>query len=738
MVDVRARARAGAAVAGAVAVLATLLATAGGGGAAGAAPVDQPLDCDTTADRTIQVSGTAPGTVAAGATMAVEVLPPATYTAGFGMEDITYAVALPAGTSLVNGSIGVSGPAQVTRSGAAPSTVPAVARVIEGGVRIAVEPRIPANSSVAFPRLRFQLRATGAPGADISVRMHPTLAHTFFSIDDATCATAGARPALTTTRIVPAANPSTSSTAPSNTTPTSTTTTAPPPTTSTETVALGACAELTTVVPEHAVSVQATVVGAAGGAGGRVGGGTSGPGGAGARVAATLPVTPGTTMSLVSGCVPNSTWADGYAVGGRGAPGYNVMGSGEDHVAGHGGGASAVCLGQVCRTFNASGGEPAPVVVAGGGGGGGGSRCTAPLGGAGGEAGTGSVTTVGGGTAAAGGPGAAGQDGAAGTGGPAAASGSPHGAEGRSTTWGSGGVNSGGGGGGAGYRGGGGGGGDEIETLEQPCVSGGGGGAGSSWVASGATGVTFAKATTASAITLVFTIVTPGVAPLDVAPFATVEDFVDQQHVDLLGRVPTASELQQAAAALRNRTTTPEDLVIGLLSTDSRAPDAQITRLYLAYFGRPPETAGLTYWLGQLAGGKSVHTASNQFVSTPEFRQLYGSLTNRQFVDLVYQNVLGRPGEPDGVAYWTAELDGGRLKRGTVMTQFSEAIENRTAKAAHVGVVRLYLEMLGNTPGRAYLTAAVAGGASTQVVWRRVVDDIRHSSAYARRIDAAR
>ena len=38
-------------------------------------------------------------------------------------------------------------------------------------------------------------------------------------------------------------------------------------------------------------------------------------------------------------------------------------------------------------------------------------------------------------------------------------------------------------------------------------------------------------------------------------------------------------------------------------------------------------------------------------------RTRYGSLTNRQFVETVYLNVLGRPGDAGGNAnYWTGQL----------------------------------------------------------------------------------
>ena len=266
------------------------------------------------------------------------------------------------------------------------------------------------------------------------------------------------------------------------------------------------------------------------------------------------------------------------------------------------------------------------------------------------------------------------------------------------------GTNSGGGGGGGGYIGGSGGTGTTGGAAL--CAGGGGGGGGSSWVADGLTGASFTQPGGGASVTVVFT-VDPVPTP-DITPFETTEDLVVQQFEDLLGRAPTTEELETAIEEIDTFDRVAEDVILDLLSDDQHAVDAQVIRLYLAYFGRPPETAGLEYWVAAIEGGKSVHTASNQFAAMNEFRSLYGPRTNRAFVELVYQNVLGRAGEPAGLDYWTGELDAGRFKRGTVMTQFSEAPENRTAKTVHVGVVRIYLAMLGSTPRKAYLNAAVA------------------------------
>jgi hypothetical protein len=112
-----------------------------------------------------------------------------------------------------------------------------------------------------------------------------------------------------------------------------------------------------------------------------------------------------------------------------------------------------------------------------------------------------------------------------------------------------------------------------------------------------------------------------------------------------------------------------------------------VYRLYQAYFLREPDAGGERHW-NQQYGRCLVPLAavSDSFASSPEFAARYGSLSDRAFVELVYQNVLGRPGETSGVDYWTGMLQQRALTRGGVMIGFSESAEmrERTGTAAPV------------------------------------------------------
>ncbi len=102
--------------------------------------------------------------------------------------------------------------------------------------------------------------------------------------------------------------------------------------------------------------------------------------------------------------------------------------------------------------------------------------------------------------------------------------------------------------------------------------------------------------------------------------------------------------------------------------------EAKISRLYKAFFLRDADAAGLAYWTGQANNGVSLEVVASAFAQSSEFQTRYGSLSNQQFVELVYTNVLNRSPDAGGLAYWVGLLNSG-TDRGSVMVGFSESSE---------------------------------------------------------------
>lgn len=99
--------------------------------------------------------------------------------------------------------------------------------------------------------------------------------------------------------------------------------------------------------------------------------------------------------------------------------------------------------------------------------------------------------------------------------------------------------------------------------------------------------------------------------------------------------------------------------------------------IYRAAFDRTPDLEGLGYWIRELDRGQDFGAVvAASFIASEEFIRLNGANTsNTQFVNLLYQNVLHRAGEPDGVAYWLSELNAGGA-RSNMLASFAVSAEN--------------------------------------------------------------
>jgi hypothetical protein len=191
-------------------------------------------------------------------------------------------------------------------------------------------------------------------------------------------------------------------------------------------------------------------------------------------------------------------------------------------------------------------------------------------------------------------------------------------------------------------------------------------------------------------------------------PFASWSALVSRLFKDLVGRVPTVGESSDWVGRLTAKTATPGSLVAFLrASADNRSNVDPVDRLYRAYFLRIPDQGGLVYWIGRKRAGTSLDAASAAFAGSGEFTKRYGTLTNRAFVNLVYTNVLGRPGETSGVNFWTGQLDAKKKTRGQMMTGFSESAESVKRQAANVNASVLYSLLLGRPPTHQEAAATV-------------------------------
>jgi len=114
------------------------------------------------------------------------------------------------------------------------------------------------------------------------------------------------------------------------------------------------------------------------------------------------------------------------------------------------------------------------------------------------------------------------------------------------------------------------------------------------------------------------------------------------------------------------------------LAIDLDGNAGQAYRIYKAAFDRAPDLGGLGFWINALDNGASLTSMASGFTNSVEFESLYGSNnTNKDFVNLMYNNVLDRDADEGGYDFWLGHMDSGAVSREQLLMDFSESNENQ-------------------------------------------------------------
>tara|TARA_Y100001951_G_scaffold28503_1_gene22270 strand:+ start:18630 stop:20417 length:1788 start_codon:yes stop_codon:yes gene_type:complete len=110
------------------------------------------------------------------------------------------------------------------------------------------------------------------------------------------------------------------------------------------------------------------------------------------------------------------------------------------------------------------------------------------------------------------------------------------------------------------------------------------------------------------------------------------------------------------------------------------ATASDLQQLYVGYFGRAADQEGLNFWLEAINnGGLSLDNVHASFVQSEEYQAQYEGLSSSDLVAQVYLNVLGRPAEAEGLAFWADALDAGSITEDQLIEGILSGLSPRDA-----------------------------------------------------------
>ena len=153
----------------------------------------------------------------------------------------------------------------------------------------------------------------------------------------------------------------------------------------------------------------------------------------------------------------------------------------------------------------------------------------------------------------------------------------------------------------------------------------------------------------------------------------------DGEHTTLFNASPSSTTLLEDAEYVRFSDG-------GLIINANTEDQAVIARLYDGILDRNADSTGLQFWWGQHDAGTSLSSIANSLISSPEFTAAHASISNTDFVGLLYENLLGRTGSAPELAAYTAKIDAG-LTRADIAVQIAQAGEAQIHNADTIHLV---------------------------------------------------
>lgn len=178
--------------------------------------------------------------------------------------------------------------------------------------------------------------------------------------------------------------------------------------------------------------------------------------------------------------------------------------------------------------------------------------------------------------------------------------------------------------------------------------------------------------------------------------------FVVAAYTDLLGRAPSAVE--EATGAQRAATAGGRAALLRELAGSTEWAGRLVGRFYTDTLGREPSADEVAWWVGELRSGRrSVASVAASFYGSSEYLARTGGQLDG-WVTALYDALLHRAPAPDDVTYWSTRAQ--QRGRGVVAKDLYQSLESRRDRVEVV-----YQDVLGrpaDVGGRDYWAGRIA------------------------------
>ncbi|RFP11899.1 MULTISPECIES: DUF4214 domain-containing protein [unclassified Duganella] len=102
-----------------------------------------------------------------------------------------------------------------------------------------------------------------------------------------------------------------------------------------------------------------------------------------------------------------------------------------------------------------------------------------------------------------------------------------------------------------------------------------------------------------------------------------------------------------------------------------------IQQLYVAYFNRPADVAGLAFYVDAYDNrGASIDLISKSFNNAAEYTDAYKGKSSDEIVSIVYHNLFGRTPDSEGLNFWSPKIASGAISTADLVKFISAGAVN--------------------------------------------------------------
>ena len=118
-------------------------------------------------------------------------------------------------------------------------------------------------------------------------------------------------------------------------------------------------------------------------------------------------------------------------------------------------------------------------------------------------------------------------------------------------------------------------------------------------------------------------------------------------------------------------------MVLGGISAHAQTVsyEDQVQKMYVAYYGRPGDPDGISFWAEQLdSHSGDLDAIVDAFGNSSEYQERFAGLDNSALVNNIYQQLFGRDADTEGLDFYTGWLNSGIASLGSIALNIADGI----------------------------------------------------------------